>query len=1042
MTNDHEKPDSVEDQLEQALQAVLRGQKQAGRSGVGHGLAHEVFDLIERVRRFEKDSSDPGSKETPHAFSNTIETAEFSDYYTRGIGDDEIACFGRQLTVGRFEIIRTLGEGGNGIVFLARDPKLDREVALKIPRPDRVLDPETRNRFLREAKAAAMLSHPNIVPAYEIGELGTVVYIVNQYIDGPTLAERIAQSATPLRPKAATAILVKLADAVQHAHSRGVLHRDLKPANILFQSITHSPERTPGSDAKEDNSIPLISDFGLAKLLGEDMDVTREGAVIGTPNYMSPEQAGGSSETGTGADIYSLGAILYRLITGQNLFGKLSLTEMLQAIQHDDPPRPRTIDATIPKDLEAICLKCLEKQSDHRYASAYELQQDLQRFLDGMPIHARRSSSFSRFGKWTRRYPALATSICVLATVLVVGLITVSLLLRNSNQLLLSTEKMRLTAVDSASDLRYAIDDMLLALAEMPEIETAGFESVRANLLQRVNGFYERFTNTDLNDPELRRQYSRLLLNMARLRSRLGDPDGSIEAARQLLSLQPAIETSTPDEIQLRIDLLLLLGKQLAVRSRDESKVLVETARELSISPQASRADDQQANIDMAMTLEEIANFFGDLGERTMSRQFMADSIEYWDLVDWDQINDDETALAYGQTLLSAAITNAGAESAVDASRHCRAAVEFFESRVLEQEVSDEILYALARSHRVMSFLRQREPAAAMQSITRATELLSELCIRHPVVPKYAIASMDTEYSRGLILHLDKQYDEAAEVFEDNIDYGDGLVIRFEADTFQIHARLSDNLTMLGIVRGYQERYEEQLEVFEQSKILIGKQYPGADEHNDQIVLTAGADGEIGKCLAKLNRTGEAVSVLNDSIEQLQIVLERDPDNGQARRFRKNNLNTLANCLAQLQRWEDAIVTLTETLDDGKSGFPVGEQDRLATWLLQSGNWEDALEAAEAFHRSCLGEKKDPEHSAHLASQLLAITDSLAGRHEIDTEISAVVVQRLASMGLDAVIQMVAIADERDSVLAQIDESDRLSRLRQTTEFEQWQQDR
>ncbi len=403
MTNDHGKPDSVEDQLEQALQAVLRDQKQPVRSRVGHGLAHEVFDLIERVRRFEMDSGDLGSKETPHVFSKTVENGDLSGGITDRIDDVEIEAPVRLRTIGRFEIIRTLGQGGNGIVFLARDPNLDREVALKIPRPDRVLDPETKGRFLREAKAAAMLSHPNIVPAYEIGELGAVVYIVCQYIDGPTLAQRIDQASAPFQPRAAASILEKLADAVQHAHSRGVLHRDLKPANILFQSRTHVPDLGQGSDLTDDNSIPLISDFGLAKLLGEDMDVTREGAVIGTPNYMSPEQASGTGDAGNGADIYSLGAILYRLITGQNLFGKLSLAEIIQAIRHDDPAGPRTINASIPKDLEAICLRCLEKRADHRYPTAYELQRDLHRFLDGRPVLARRNSSISRLGKWLRR---------------------------------------------------------------------------------------------------------------------------------------------------------------------------------------------------------------------------------------------------------------------------------------------------------------------------------------------------------------------------------------------------------------------------------------------------------------------------------------------------------------------------------------------------------------------------------------------------------------------------------------------------------------
>ncbi len=639
-------------------------------------------------------------------------------------------------------------------------------------------------------------------------------------------------------------------------------------------------------------------------------------------------------------------------------------------------------------------------------------------------------------------YPALATSIGVLATVLIVGLVTVSLLLRTSNRLLQETEEMRQTAFDSANDLRYAIDDMLLALADMPEIETAGFEPVRAKLLQRVNRFYERFSAADLNEPELRRQYSKLLLNMARLRSRLGDPGGSVEAARRLLTLQSPVESSTPDEIQLRIDLLILLGKELAKSSRDESRELVETAHLLAIDPNAACEDDQQAKIDLAKTLAEVADYFAIVGERTLSRQFIADSTRIWDMVAWDQITEDEIALSYGQTLLAAASANAAAESADDAIGHCNSAIEFFENRVLEVNVSDEVLFALARSHRIMSYLKQKEPASAIPSIVRATGILSELSIRHPVVPKYPLTLMDIEYSRGLVLHLDKQHDMAAAVFEDNIEFGEELATRFAADKSRIHARLSDNLTMLGIVRGYQERYEEQLQVLEQSRSLIAKQHEAAGPNNNEIVLTAGADGEIGKCLSRLGRPGEAVTVLRDSIQQLQGVLDRDPDNGQARRFKTNNLVILANTFALLKRWEDAIGALTESSANIENGLPDVNQDSVATWQMELGNWEASLEAAEAFQRYCLDKKIAPERAANLASRLLEITDTLVDRNEIDGEMAAAVTQRVALMGVDAVSQMAELAEGQESVLDEVDDSKELARLRKTSAFGIWRRSR
>ncbi|MBM4021387.1 MAG: serine/threonine protein kinase [Planctomycetes bacterium] len=272
-----------------------------------------------------------------------------------------------------YELLDELGRGGMGVVYRARQKSLGRIVAVKMLLRRDLATAADLARFRSEAEAAARLDHPGIVPIFEIGECGGHPFYSMRFIEGTTLAKRLAAGQVP--PREAAAILGQVAEAVDAAHRRGVLHRDLKPSNILIDAA----------------GAPHVSDFGLAKRIEQDQDVTHTGAILGTPCYMSPEQAAGSrGDVGPASDVWSLGAILYQALVGQPPFRESNPMETLLAVLERDPPLPRSLHPEVDRDLELIALKTLQKPQDLRYASAADLAADLRAYLVGEPVAARR----------------------------------------------------------------------------------------------------------------------------------------------------------------------------------------------------------------------------------------------------------------------------------------------------------------------------------------------------------------------------------------------------------------------------------------------------------------------------------------------------------------------------------------------------------------------------------------------------------------------------------------------------------------------------
>ena len=283
-----------------------------------------------------------------------------------------VARFELPCRFGDFELLQQIGQGGMGVVYLARQTSLNRDVAVKMILRGRLASDADLDRFQAEAKAAAKLDHPGIVPVYEVGEHDGQPYFCMKYVKGTTLSEMLADGS--LDEKNSARIIRMAADAIHFAHRHGVLHRDLKPSNILI----------------DDDGNPHITDFGLAKQISEPVNLTRSGAVLGTPTYMAPEQAAGArGEVGPASDVYSLGTVLYHMLTGQPPFQADSPVDIVFKVLEQDPVPPRVLDPRVDRDLEMIALRCLQKPPDLRYDSARALAEDLEAFSKDEPIAAR-----------------------------------------------------------------------------------------------------------------------------------------------------------------------------------------------------------------------------------------------------------------------------------------------------------------------------------------------------------------------------------------------------------------------------------------------------------------------------------------------------------------------------------------------------------------------------------------------------------------------------------------------------------------------------
>jgi eukaryotic-like serine/threonine-protein kinase len=297
--------------------------------------------------------------------------------------------------LGDYELLEEIARGGMGIIYKARQRSLDRIVAVKVIADGQLATPVALKRFRSEARIAAKLNHPNIVSIHEIGEEEGLSYFSMDYVPGQSLATVLQDG--PLPPREAAELLSIIARAVEYAHEQGLLHRDLKPSNVLL----------------DEHRQPLVADFGLSRSLNGESDLTSTGEIVGTVSYMSPEQSVSSRELGPATDVYSLGSLLYALLVGRPPFQSDGPVDTLLQLREKEPVPPRRLNPKIPRDLETICLTCLEKSPGKRYSSARSLAEDVERFLAGEPIVAKPATLIGRSWRWCARNRAAGAALAI-----------------------------------------------------------------------------------------------------------------------------------------------------------------------------------------------------------------------------------------------------------------------------------------------------------------------------------------------------------------------------------------------------------------------------------------------------------------------------------------------------------------------------------------------------------------------------------------------------------------------------------------------------
>ncbi len=443
-----------------------------------------------------------------------------------------------------FEIQAEVGRGAFGVVYRAVQAGLGRTVALKMLREGAPGDHDQLARFRREAETVARLRHPNVVAVYEVGEAAGRAYFALEYAEGGSLAERLAGTTLPARE--AAGLIEALSRAVEAAHRCGVVHRDLKPGNVLLQLREGSGAAGAPAQLPLSAFVAKVADFGLARRLDLPSGATATGHVLGTPSYMAPEQAEGKKDVGPPADVYALGAVLYECLTGRPPFKAESVLEVLLQVRTMEPIPPRRLQPKVPRDLETICLKCLQKDPARRYTSAAALADDLRRYLDGRPIVARPIGPAGRLARWCRRRPAVAGLLAASLLLLAGGVGGVVWQWRRAERHLAEANEQRDRATENFRLARQAVRDYCVRVSIDQRLRQSDLTELRKDLLQTAARFHERFRELESDDPDVQAERAEALFELAFINKHVGSTGEAREYYAESLALWEALAAAHP----------------------------------------------------------------------------------------------------------------------------------------------------------------------------------------------------------------------------------------------------------------------------------------------------------------------------------------------------------------------------------------------------------------------------------------------------------------------------------------------------------------
>ncbi|MCP4784581.1 MAG: protein kinase [Fuerstiella sp.] len=694
-------------------------------------VAASDLDITGTVDRFLTDSPDAQTLTDGRQLADELVGAKLLTEYQATVLTSSLP---EPLRLGDFSILDQIGRGGMGVVYRARHTKVDREVALKVLPPQFSADADAIERFEREANAAAQLQHDNIVTVFEVGHDKGRHFFAMQLVEGESLSQRLRGG--PLENIRAAEILESICRAVAFAHSKGILHRDLKPANILLDA--HSGR-------------PLVADFGLAKLAEQPDELTYSGVMMGTPQYVSPEQARDAAKSTSVSDVYSLGATLYHVLTGRPPFQAANAIDTVRQVLDADPVSPRQLNSTVSRDLDTICLKCLEKIPAARFSSAEELADELQRIVEGRPIVSRPLSSTQQLMRWCRRNPLVASLSAVVIASVMAALLATSI----------GLYEVSVARDEAETELRTAIsvvDDLLVSVSEETLLNQPGMQPLKEGLLKKALAYLQGFIERRGDDPQIRVEIASVWYSVALIQQQIRDPKaalGSLRNARQIYARMP---DSDPSIQRALAQAWNVEGQVLKATAEYESAAkafeeALSLRRELASTTNDSLSHRQLANTIMnaALLKKDLAIHEGTVDLHLLSPALgelqKAQAIRQMLLTDEPRnvavlrdvaVGAFNIATLYHESFDEQRdpVATAGAfQTAVDAFGTLRSA----DSSSLNDQYLEAVSWRLLADNLTGDEL-------AIQAYSRAEELAQQLSVRNPDVVDWRL-----EFSKGLV---------------------------------------------------------------------------------------------------------------------------------------------------------------------------------------------------------------------------------------------------------------------------------------------------
>jgi tetratricopeptide (TPR) repeat protein len=870
--------------------------------------------------------------------------------------------------MGRFELIERLGVGGFGSVWKARDKELDRTVAVKIPRAG-AMTAEEQEKFFREARAAAQLRHPNIVSVHEVGRDGDSVYIVSDFVRGVTLGDWL--TGQQLTNREAAELCAKIAGALHHAHEHGVVHRDLKPANIIIDG----------------DGEPHLMDFGLARRDAGEITVTMDGQVLGTPAYMSPEQAQGEAHTADRrSDVYSLGVILFQLLTGERPFRGNARMIMHQVI-NDEAPSPRKLNANIKKDIETVTLKCLEKNPAKRYQTAQELAEELTRFLSGEPIQARPLGRVERAWRWTKRNPRVAglTASVAVLLVAVAAMSLVGFAIAKRQQLVAEQSAareagLRALAEENLQLAEQAVDGYLTRVAEDARLKQDDFLNLRTELLETAVPFYERFAKQKPGDAQSEANRAGAYARLASIHGETGQTERAVREYQQAIAIQDELVSQHSQQPAYQSDLAshhAELGWNFHVVAKTKQARPHYDAALAILSKLADDFPKQPAYRQMLARTHERYGMLLRYGNPSGGREQFERAIDIARALvnDFPDVADYKIRLASSCFYLGHLLRKTQPQVA---RNYLDEAVEIQRGICREFPRSPEYRSALAES---VAYLGEAlkglgDKSGAVGQYEQGIEIQKQVVEEFPSVVKYRVMLAGIHQSFGSVYRDLGDLKGAVEQYEQSISIYEKLaaefpdVPKYALDACSDHITCARFLETLGDTTAAQKHIDQALAIPEE----LARDYPDSPEY---LLNAAGQHERLSTLLEERDKHGPALEQLQRALKILETLTANVPDNEDY----KARLSQLLNNIA----WRLATSPVIE-LRDGRRAVELATRACELT-DYENANWVDTLAAAYAEARNFDAARK---HYEQAISILTGRFDSSPGSREPRAEAAQV----------------------------------------------------